>query len=312
MDDDGLLRAARAISSLPQEDRASALRAGSGRRNNRARFRRRRSPSAPRPACSSSARAASSQAALRADGCRRSRRCAGISGLSRKRRRARMAQSSDPVLCRADRTIVSMPASRARTSIAGAVEHRTCGISSGCESTNMNRRRINPAKLDSILCVAIFYFSRAPTGTSSRNPASTGVPFSPSEAATIMPFDSSPRILRGSRLATMHDLAPDERLRRVGLGDARQDLATLGAEVDFQTQKLVGALDVLSATFTWPTRISTLAKSSMVILPVWRCWLAAGRRGAGSSMARRQPASLVLPPDACVPAGVRWFGQQSS
>jgi hypothetical protein len=41
------------------------------------------------------------------------------------------------------------------------------------------------------------YFSLAPTGTSSRNPASTGLPSSPTEAATIMPFDSSPRNLRG-------------------------------------------------------------------------------------------------------------------
>jgi hypothetical protein len=42
-----------------------------------------------------------------------------------------------------------------------------------------------------------FYFSFAPTGTSSRKPASTGLPSSPTDAATIMPFDSSPRSLRG-------------------------------------------------------------------------------------------------------------------
>jgi hypothetical protein len=41
------------------------------------------------------------------------------------------------------------------------------------------------------------YFSRAPLGTSSRNVASTGFPSSPSEAATTMPFDSTPRSLRG-------------------------------------------------------------------------------------------------------------------
>src|SRR6266852_5148941 len=51
------------------------------------------------------------------------------------------------------------------------------------------------------------HFSLAPTGTSSRNPASTGLPPS-SEAATIMPFDSTPRSLRGARLATMTTFRP--------------------------------------------------------------------------------------------------------
>src|SRR5690606_11595667 len=50
--------------------------------------------------------------------------------------------------------------------------------------------------------------SRAPLGTSSWNPARTGGSPSPSEAATIMPFDSSPRILRGFRLATTTTLRP--------------------------------------------------------------------------------------------------------
>src|SRR5882724_329683 len=52
------------------------------------------------------------------------------------------------------------------------------------------------------------YFSFDPIGTSSRKPASTGLPSSPTEAATIMPFDSSPRSLRGCRLATMTTLRP--------------------------------------------------------------------------------------------------------
>jgi len=51
------------------------------------------------------------------------------------------------------------------------------------------------------------YFSRAPSGTSSRNPASTGAPPS-SEAASNMPFDSRPLILRGARLATITILRP--------------------------------------------------------------------------------------------------------
>src|ERR1700694_4432930 len=46
------------------------------------------------------------------------------------------------------------------------------------------------------------HLSLAPTGMSSRKPASTGLPPS-MEAATIMPLDSSPRSLRGCKLATI-------------------------------------------------------------------------------------------------------------
>src|SRR5215471_19980789 len=50
-----------------------------------------------------------------------------------------------------------------------------------------------------------FYFNRAPTGTSSRKLANTGWPPS-SDAATIIPLDSSPRIFRGARFATITTL----------------------------------------------------------------------------------------------------------
>ena len=49
------------------------------------------------------------------------------------------------------------------------------------------------------------HFRRAPTGMSSWNPASTGLPPS-TEAATIMPFDSMPFSLRGCKLATITTL----------------------------------------------------------------------------------------------------------
>src|SRR5262249_10849910 len=51
------------------------------------------------------------------------------------------------------------------------------------------------------------HLRRAPTGPSSRNPASTGGPPS-RDAATIMPFDSIPRSFLGWRLATMTTLRP--------------------------------------------------------------------------------------------------------
>ena len=57
------------------------------------------------------------------------------------------------------------------------------------------------------MTVGVDHFNRAPTGTSSRKPASTGLPPS-SDAATIMPFDSMPRSLRGCRLATITTLRP--------------------------------------------------------------------------------------------------------
>src|SRR5690242_20351051 len=57
------------------------------------------------------------------------------------------------------------------------------------------------------VAVTIDHFRRAPTGTSSRKLASTGLPPS-SEAATIIPCDSRPRSLRGARLATITTLRP--------------------------------------------------------------------------------------------------------
>src|SRR3974390_467747 len=52
------------------------------------------------------------------------------------------------------------------------------------------------------------YFRRAPTSTSSWKPARTGRPSGPTEAAMIMPLDSTPRSLRGARLTTTATLRP--------------------------------------------------------------------------------------------------------
>ncbi len=49
------------------------------------------------------------------------------------------------------------------------------------------------------------HLRRAPTGMSSWKPASTGLPPS-TDAATIIPFDTTPRSFRGSRLATITTL----------------------------------------------------------------------------------------------------------
>ena len=82
------------------------------------------------------------------------------------------------------------------------------------------------------------YFSRAPTGTSSKKLASTGLPPS-SDAATIIPLDSSPRSLRGadwprSPLCGQPEF-PGHRLRR-----CPPDLAHFRPNIDFQPQQFVG------------------------------------------------------------------------
>ena len=80
------------------------------------------------------------------------------------------------------------------------------GVAARVRSLRRGRRRIRSLSRWQWESISI-HFSRAPTGTSSRNPASTGLPPS-SEAATIMPFDSMPRSLRGCRLATITTLRP--------------------------------------------------------------------------------------------------------
>ena len=89
------------------------------------------------------------------------------------------------------------------------------------------------------------YFRRAPTGTSSRKPASTGLPSGPAEAATIMPLDSTPRSLRGCEIHDHDDFAPDQLLRLVGRGDAGDDLAHFVADIHHQLQQFVGTGDAL-------------------------------------------------------------------
>src|SRR5579863_2585212 len=53
------------------------------------------------------------------------------------------------------------------------------------------------------------YFKRAPISTSSSgNPASTGRPSGPTDAATIIPFDSTPRNFRGAKFTTTATFRP--------------------------------------------------------------------------------------------------------
>jgi len=75
-----------------------------------------------------------------------------------------------------------------------------------------------------------------------------------------------------------HHLAADQLLGPVGFGDAGYERAWLGlSDLHFQFQQLSGALDRLRSS-TSPTRISTLAKSSIEILDA----------GSGAGQARRR------------------------
>ncbi len=60
-----------------------------------------------------------------------------------------------------------------------------------------------------------------------------------------MPFDSRSLSFPRREIRDDHDLAPDERLRRIRLGDARDDLALFVAQVNLQAQQLVRALHLL-------------------------------------------------------------------
>ena len=79
-----------------------------------------------------------------------------------------------------------------------------------------------------------------------------------------MPFDSMPISLAGFRLATMTIVPADERLGLVGLGDAGDDRALLGADVDRSFSSFFD-FGTRSAASTFATRSSTFMKSSMAI-----------------------------------------------
>src|SRR5580704_9844620 len=109
------------------------------------------------------------------------------------------------------------------------------------------------------------YFNLAPTGTSSRNPASTGFPSS-SDAATIIPFDSSPRIFRGARFATITTFRPTNASGAYASAIPASTCRT-SVPISISSRKSLSDFGTRSATLTSPTRNSTLAKSSIAILP---------------------------------------------
>ena len=155
------------------------------------------------------------------------------------------------------------------------------------------------------------YFSRAPTGTSSKKPASTGC------AAFQRRRHDHPVRLQTTHLSRReirndHHLAAHECLRRIGFGNARENLAHFRPDIDFQTQQLVGDFGTRSATFTSPTRRSTLTKSSIVIFPSEAVGAAAGTlavvhgSGCGAGSLPSPPPQPALVADLPSAASFRW------
>src|SRR5580692_5343014 len=125
------------------------------------------------------------------------------------------------------------------------------------------------------------YFSLVPTGTSSRKPASTAFPPS-GDAATIIPFDSSPRSFLGARFATITTFLP---INNSGAYDSAIPATTWRTSVPRSTSRRsnLSAPFTFSAALTCPTRSSIFAKSSMLIFPsgTGAAGFAAGAGAAG-------------------------------
>ena len=170
------------------------------------------------------------------------------------------------------------------------------------------------------------YFNLVPTGTSSRKPASTAFPPS-GDAATIIPFDSSPRSFLGARFATITTFLP---INNSGAYDSAIPATTWRTSVpkiDFQAEQLVrtfhflGRLDLPYAQFD----LREIIDADLAVRHGrgrLRCRRWSRRRGRGRSCHRmwccvrlrfgRRSASLLffhlLHPFNCALVGAREYG----
>jgi hypothetical protein len=96
------------------------------------------------------------------------------------------------------------------------IRDHTAGAAS-CATTRKTESPTAKAKAGAACCdptrkkqqaQKVGYLRRAPTSTSSAKPARTGRPSGPTEAATIIPLDSTPRSLRGARFTTTTTFRP--------------------------------------------------------------------------------------------------------
>ena len=146
------------------------------------------------------------------------------------------------------------------------------------------------------------YFNLVPRGTSSKKLASTGFPPS-SDAATIIPFDSSPRSLRGARFATITTLRPINVLWRVSLGDPGNELPHFTPKINLQPQQLIRALHSLRHFHQRHPQLN-LREIVDADFAVRNCRSRLGRSARGRSRRGGAGAAVVAAVGAAVTAGV--------
>src|ERR1700722_1422101 len=104
----------------------------------------------------------------------------------------------------------------------------------------------------------------APAGISSANVHNTAFPSGPTDAASNIPFDSTPRIFRGARFVTTTTLRPTNSSGAYDVAIPANTCRT-SSPISTMTFKSLSAPATFSADFTTPTRSSTFAKSSIPI-----------------------------------------------
>src|SRR5579862_3501040 len=138
--------------------------------------------------------------------------------------------------------------------------------------------------------VPSIHFTFAPAGISSANVHNTAFPSGPADAASNIPFDSTPRIFRGARFVTTTTLRPTNSSGAYDVAIPANTCRT-SSPISTNTFKSLSAPATFSADFTTPTRSSTFAKSSIPIF--------AGTTGAAPAAVAAAAAPV---PDAAAPA----------
>ena len=105
---------------------------------------------------------------------------------------------------------------------------------------SLQTRMASRARLDEARS-AIAYFSREPTGTSSRNPASTGFPSGPDRRGNDHAVRFHATQLARLQIHDDHHFAAHQLFRLIRRGDSGDDLADFVADVHHHFQQFVGA-----------------------------------------------------------------------
>jgi hypothetical protein len=115
---------------------------------------------------------------------------------------------------------------------------RSARCPGGREGIDQQNSQASGEQLAATQVAAGGYFSRAPSGTSSRNPASTGAPSGQRSGQQHPVRLQAPHLAR-SQIGHNHNLPPDQLFRLVVLRNPGQNLPLLVAQIDLQPQQLV-------------------------------------------------------------------------